>query len=770
MLPRAANSAVTVSPESLRLTFRRWPTLAAAGLLALAALAAWSNSFSGVLVFDDTPAIVDNPTIRHLWPPGAILSPGGEGGTVGGRPVVNLSLAFNYAISGTSVWSYHVFNLLIHVLAALALFGIVRRTLMGFRIADTGSRISRAGGRAPEALTPNPSATPGHPARFLPLRADEATWLGFAVALLWMLHPLQTEAVTYIVQRAESLMGLCYLLTLYCFIRGAEIPWRLGEAEAAGFHPNGWLALSIFCCLLGMASKEVMASAPLLVLLYDRTFVSGTFRAAWARRRTYYLALGATWLLLGCLIVHTQSRGGSAGFATSVAWWTYALTQCRALVLYLRLCFWPHPLVFDYGDGLVRSFSAVVPQGLFLALLLAGTGWALRRKPALGFLGAWFFLILAPSSSIVPVVTQTMAEHRMYLPLAAVVALAVLGLRRWLRRTVITVALAACLAVALGLATFARNRAYRSEFALWSDTARAYPAGARAHNNVGSFWLKQRNYEAAIRCFHQALQIEPNYASAHYNLGLALFESGRPAQAIPEYEAALRVQPASADIRINLATALLKVGRPADARSQLERALKIQPESADVEYDLAIALDRLGQPQAALAHYEAAARLAPDSAAIQDSLGRALEHLGRTTEAAGHFAAAARLQPDNAETHFQTAESLQKQGHLAAAEREYREALRLQPDRATVRFALGNLLARTGRLDGAIAEYREVLRLAPDRLDVRNNLGNALLMTGRVDEAISVYEDILRRQPDNLSVRRNLEKARELQQAGKTGS
>jgi len=158
-----------------------WRQMAIGSVIAAGAIAVYSRTFSVPFLFDDGPAIVDNRTIRHLstafWP--------APDTTAGGRPILNLSLAINYAISGTAVWSYHALNLAIHVLAGLTLFGIVRRTL------------------APRA-------------------GSAASLTAFSAALLWTLHPLQTESVTYIVQRAESLMGLFYLLTLYCFIRGAE--------------------------------------------------------------------------------------------------------------------------------------------------------------------------------------------------------------------------------------------------------------------------------------------------------------------------------------------------------------------------------------------------------------------------------------------------------------------------------------------------------------------------------------------------------------------
>src|SRR5580692_7194183 len=174
--------------------------LGAAGIIVLAGLVAYHNSFGGAFVLDDQQAIVENASLRHLWPIWSPLHATTLNATVNGRPLLNLSLALNYAVSGLQPWSYHAANLLIHLLAGLALFGVARRTL-------------ERGGAGRAAL---PAAG--------------------AIALLWTVHPLQTEAVTYVVQRAESLMGLCYLLTLYCFIRYAE-----------GARRAGWGGLCALC-------------------------------------------------------------------------------------------------------------------------------------------------------------------------------------------------------------------------------------------------------------------------------------------------------------------------------------------------------------------------------------------------------------------------------------------------------------------------------------------------------------------------------------------
>jgi len=621
-----------------------WRALAGAGVLAAAATAAYWRTFSVPLIFDDEPSVAGNPTIRHLaaalWPP--------AGETVGGRPVLNLSLAVNYAISGTAVWSYHALNLAIHILAGLTLFGVIRRTL---------------------ARRAEPAATP----------------VAFCASLLWTLHPLQTESVTYTIQRAESLVGLFYLLTLYCFIRGAE-----GD----GGRRNWWFALSCAACLLGMGTKEVMISAPLIVLLYDRTFLAGGFGEALRRRGRAYAGLAATWLVLALLVVSAKGRGGSAGFGTGVAWWRYGLTQFPAIVHYLRLSLWPSPLVFDYGNGLEIPSLRVAPFALVVAGLAAATAWALVRRPALGFLGAWFLAILAPSSSIVPVATQTMAEHRMYLPLAAVVILPVAGIYRWLR----PVALPLCLALAavLAWATWQRNGDYSSNERIWSDTVAKLPVNERAHYNLGCILQAMPGrLPEAIAQFEEAVRLYPDYAGAHCNLGMALASVGRLPEAIAHYEQALRVKPDFAVAHNNLGNALGASGRTPEAMAHFKEALRIRPDYVEAHNDLGCALAKTpGRLDEAVAEFEEALRLEPDFVAAHYNLGNALNSLGRSSEAVAQYEEALRIKPDDAMIHFYLAGMLLRiPGRTGEAVAHLEEVARLQPDNRRVREMIAEIEA-----------------------------------------------------------------------------
>ncbi|MSU66174.1 MAG: tetratricopeptide repeat protein [Opitutus sp.] len=628
--------------------------LLAGGLLVLAGMVAYHNSFSVPLLFDDLPAIERNASLRHL---GDALSPPLDAAGATGRPLVNLSLAINFALGGLEVRGYHVFNLIVHLLAGLVLFGVVRRTLLLPRI--------------------RPAAPEGENGEL----RSAALPVALGIALLWVVHPLQTESVVCVIQRTELLVGLFYLLTLYCFIR-----------SVGSTTPRRWQAAVIASCLLGVASKEVIATAPLIAFLYDRAFVAGTFREAWRLRGRFHLGLAATWLVLAGLIMTSGHRTGTVGFGFGMTSWEYLLTQCRAIVLYLKLSVWPHPLVLDYGYGKVSGLSAVLPQALLLVALALATVWASWRRFAAGFLGAWVFVILGPSSSVVPLTTQTMAEHRMYLPLAAVMALAVVGLHRGLGRRALAVTLG--LAVIFSAATIARNSDYRDTLTIWSDTVAKWPKNARAQTNWGNALARLHHPAEAMPHFAEAILLDATYSEAHHNLGLALLESDRPAEAIRHFIDAARLRPTDSDAQLNWGHALAKLermpeatehyakaaalapenpevlafhgwalllsARPAEAIPSLEKALRLQPDRSDAHLDLANAYVQSGRFADALPHYDATDRLKPGETGVHYNWGVALMRARRPGEAAAQFDAALKIKPDDPEARAMLARARQE--------------------------------------------------------------------------------------------------------------
>ena len=730
-------------------------------VIALAAAAAYANSLSCPFTFDDQGAIIDNPSIRHLWPIARALWAPARSET-GGRPLMNLSFAVNYALGGMNVWGYHAVNLAIHILAGLTLYGLVRRTL------------DRMRGTGFQPVVGNEHGLKAH-----------ATFLALAIALIWTLHPLQTEAVTYISERAESLMGLFYLLTLYGFVRYAdESESGRRKAEGGNTRPSRIGKFSLFdfrfplfslsACYLGMATKEVMVTAPVVVLLYDRTFVSGTFAEAWRRRWKYYVALAGSWLLLGLLLKDMRQRG--VGLDLGGSWENYALTECRVLIGYLRLAAWPHPLIFDRGMGVKPPGWEVLPYVVLVAALGAGSAWALfgkfrtsyrakrqvfqsdiRNLRALGFAGVWVLLILSPTSSVVPISGQPMAEHRMYLPLAAVVAVIACGLGRYAGKWSIPALLA--VAAILGGLTWQRNETYRSVEGIWTDTVAKCPNNERAHYNLGYTLFGEGQVDGAITEYEAALRLNPGYVEAHCNLGNAFNAEGRVPEAVAEYEAALRLKPDTPAAHNDLGYALNAEGRTREAIVEETEALRLDPDSVEAHNNLANALAALGRVPEAIAQYREALRLNPDYPDAHNNLGCELENVpGRRDEAIAEIEAALRLKPDYAEAHCNLGDALDRiPGRLDDAIAEYREALHLKPEYAEAHNNLGNALNAAGRLAEAAAQYGEALRLRPDSATIHLNLAGVLLRTpGRAREAEAELETVLRLDPGNVLARQIL--------------
>ncbi len=503
-----------------------------------------------------------------------------------------------------------------------------------------------------------------------------------------------------------------YLFTLYCFIRVTEKP--------EGKGPYVWHVLTVLSCLVGVASKEIVASVPLMALLYDRTFVSGSFRAAWARRKWLYVSMAATWLLLAWLMLNNQQRGRTVGFGLGITSWEYLLTQCQALAIYLKLSVWPHPLVVDYGVPVVRNLGEVWGRGLLILALLAGTGVALWRRPVMGFIGAWFFVILAPSSSFIPLTTQTIAEHRMYLPLIAVVVLLVGAGVRWLGRPALFVFLA--LAAGAGVLTVQRNRVYRDDLTLWLDTVEKYPVNSRALAGVATAHFNRGNLAEARRYYEESLRLDPTSAPKQYNMGLALGALGDMDGAIRYYREAIRLVPQYGAAHGNLAAALVQRGDFMEAIPHLKAAIIAMPQLPTTHFTLGQALAGLGRMEGATVAYEEAIRLEPAYAEARLILGISLAQQGRLADAQAQLAEVVRLRPQAAEGHANLGLVQAESGRLAEAIASYAEALRLRPDYAMAHYNLGNALIQQQRWAEARRHFAEAVRIAPDMEAAREML------------------------------------------------
>jgi protein O-mannosyl-transferase len=621
----------------------------------------YSRAADAPFIFDDIGSVVRNGSIVKLWPlvsstnqPGP-LNPR-KGISTAGRPLVNLTFAIDYSLCQLDPRCYRVFNIVVHVCSAVLLGAIVGRTLR----------------------------LPYFNARF-GIASEPLSWI---VAVLWALHPLQTETVVYITQRTELLVGFFYLGTMYCSLR-----YLTAASRAAR---NVWLVLAAMACILGMASKEVMVSAPVMVLLFERTFLRRTFREAAQNSWPLYMAFLFGYGLLLYLNIDGP-RTSSAGFHSDVPaiyWW---LTQTKVLVLYLKLAIWPWPLLIHYEMPYLTSVADAWRWLLPVILLAAATMILLWRRAAIGFLGAWIFAILSPTL-LVPIITEVAAERRMYLPLAALVTAAVaggfvlidwlriskVGLSVWRNSALSSIALVTVTAIAIAI-TYSiidahRLADYRDEVALWSETlayepgdylvhnnlglawfnagdtqkamdhyreaARLNPDDAEAYNNMGNAFVAQNKLQAAIEFYLRAIAVASDYADAHNNLGNAFSQTGQIQKAIKQYQAALRLDPGLAVTHHNLGNLLAQTGRLHEAIEQYQQALQLNDQIAMSHNNLALVLVEVGQIADAIEHYSQAIALNPGFSDTHNNLGRALLSMRQPEQAFEQFVYAVRLRPD----------------------------------------------------------------------------------------------------------------------------
>lgn len=663
-------------------------------------LMAYATSFGGVWVFDDEWLVPSNLPLRRatgfqlLANPWAITPPQSA---LSGRPTVALTVGWNYYWGGDDIWGYHLVNLILHAINAVLLWALIRRTLSG-----PGLRESFAAAAAPLALV-------------------TAAW--------WLVHPLQTEAVTYVTQRTELIVGLFYLATLYAAARAWDAP-----------RPLRWMALAVICCAVGMASKEVMVTAPVMVVFYDRAFRGSTWQQL-RPRRGFYVALAATWLVLAANMIMSP-RGDSVGFRLGMTPWQYAVQQCGAIGVYLRLALIPWGLCLDYGMGpAMRPWEIVTGAACILALGSL-TLWAWWRAPRWAFLGTWLFVILSPSSSFVPIVTEVAAERRMYLPLAAPLVAIVCGaylcvLRReeqakneqlsaptlWSGQVPRAVALAAGFVVVLACSalTALRNSDYWSPVSIWSDCVAKRPENTRAWQTLGKYQLNAQNPGAAEATLNECLRINPRSVDAWLNLGGVWMTRADSLATLPALDAR--------DLRVKYNEAI----------RCYDRALEIEPEFALALNSRGLALQRRGERcavapgdrerdlAAAERSYREAIRISPDDPSLRINYGVFLGRQRRHGEATEQYRAAIEADPRSVNGHFNLGESLTLQaaahvetGNQPAAEREFREAeaefqrvLQLAPDDAASFENLAKIFAVRHDFETAAWYAARAVELAP---------------------------------------------------------
>ena len=711
--------------------FTRYGFLLALFLITITAFLIYSNTFASPFHFDDEPNIVENYKSRDLsnfWPPS------------GTRYIGFLSFAINYHFGSLNVFGYHLVNIIIHIINSILVWWLV---ILTFRTPVM------------ERINTNPQ-----------LRY----FIAITASLLFVSHPIQTQAVTYIVQRFASLATLFYLLSLTLYIKAKLQTIQVEAKDENKFFSTSTLTfylLSLISAILAMKTKEIAFTLPFVVLLYEFMFFTphpsrafgtegggiaiGMKQSLFVKRILYLIPLLLTLFIIPLSLIGTDKPVGdmigelreAAQETEEISRGVYLLTQFKVIVTYIRLLFLPINQNLDYDYPL--SHSLFEPQTfasfLFLSAIFAFTVYLFIRSRKtdnrhgllISFGILWFFITLSVESSIIPI-RDVIFEHRLYLPsIGAVIAFSAAvfyGVSYTKKNLVIktSLLLTTCVlllvtAFPLGVTAYKRNFVWKDEVTLWEDVVRKSPNKARGYNNLGGIYYTRQRINEAQTEYELALRLNPDYAEAHYNFGVLYEGQGRVNDAIRLYKEALRLKPNYIKAHNNLGVVYYKTG-------QIDEAIK--------EYLIVL-------------------RLKPSYVITLNNLGLAYSRKGRLDEAIREYETALNFQPDYAEAYYNLGNAYYYQGKMDEAIKEYITALRLKPDYADAYNNLGSAYARKEMFEMAIQEFRMALDFKPDYVAAHLNLGLTYQKMGLRNEAVTEFKEVLKIQPDYIEVQKILE-------------
>jgi len=583
----------------------------------------YSNTFKVPFVFDDESSIVENSVIKDFR---YFVNPSlaGKADMINfykGRFIGYLTFALNYKVDALNVTGYHVFNLLIHLLNALLVYWLV---VLTFRTPYFSDYLQRD----------------------IFGSSDKIRWIALFTALLFVAHPVQTQVVTYIVQRLTSLATLFYLLAILMYIKARNSGSRQAQYS--------FYAVAIISTILAMRTKEIAFTLPVMIILYEFMFFKGE-----TKRRLLYLIpflltmpiIPLTWMGLKSFPADFSGVDELTRIAgvESVSRWDYLITQFRVIVTYIRLLFFPINQNLDYDYPIYRSFfnPEVLLSFLFL-IALFGMGIYLLYKSyraeqgkrfwlrlvSLGIF--WFFVTLSVESSIIPI-SDLIFEHRLYLPsvgfFVALLSGIILIKENWASRVRIVeealIPVMISVVIALSLAAYARNTVWQDEVALWEDVLKKSPYKARPNYILGVFYMKQGRLDDAIKAYQTAIKLKPDYVEAYNNMGWAYINRGRLDDAIKAYQTAIKLKPDYADAYFNLGVLYQNQGRLENAIEVYQITIKLKPDYTEAYFNLGGLYQNLGRLEEAYGEFQAVLKIDPnhkDARTNLEALNRAMKN------------------------------------------------------------------------------------------------------------------------------------------------
>ncbi len=716
---------------------------------------AYSNTFDVPFHFDDKLRIEKNPGthIKNLsfsnFKNAAFSKESSRN-----RPVGNITFALNYYFHQYNVFGYHIVNIIVHLLTGFFLYLFIKITLSLPALKNT-------------------------------YRHNHL--IALFSALIWLVNPVQTQSVTYIVQRLNSMSAMFYIIAFLLYVKGRisqkqytnqthqnKTGTKIKKDSSSqnrkstfSFHLPAsilYFSGSALAWILSLGCKQISVTLPVFIFIYEWYFIQDLSKD-WFKSHLKYIIV--VFVLLSALAILFLTHYGANPWDAYMSRFSLKgftpgerlLTQFRVLIYYISLILYPHPtrLNLDYDFPLSYSLLDPITTLFSLCAIIGIVGLAFytaKKNRLISFCILWFFGNLVIESSIIPL--AIIFEHRLYLPSMLAILLFIILMYRYIKFNGLTFGLLCIVLVFFSIWTYKRNNVWSDEVTLWGDVVKKSPNKARPHNNFGEALANQEKIDEAIKHYSKALQIKPDYPDALNNLGIALEKKGKTDEAIEYYFKALKIKPNYPDALNNLGVALKKRGAANEAIKHYLKALKLNPEYASAHNNLGVTLAEKGKTDEAISHYLKALEIKPDYADAHNNLGITLIEIGKTNEAIKHYSKALSIKPDYVDAHNNLGLVLAEQGKTDEAIEHYNEILKIEPEYTKAYFNLGVAFGLQGKSDKAIDYYIKAFQMDSGMEEAHNNLGVLLMQDGKIEAAVDHFKKALEIQPDYDDAKRNL--------------
>nr|MDA3824098.1 tetratricopeptide repeat protein [Bacteroidales bacterium] len=686
----------------------------------------YSNSFTTPFYLDDQHNI-SNPSLRvESFSFENVLKAGFEG-TLKSRPISNISFSFNYLLGGYNVIGFHIFNIIIHIFSAIFLYLLLQTTL------NLPANIEKYG---------------------------RYSYLPFFTALIWLAHPLATQSVTYIVQRMNSMAAMFFVLSVLFYAKG-RIKQIEGRNNFSFFSPLILFLGSLLSGLLALGSKEIAATLPVVIVLYEWFFFQD-LSWNWLQRKAYWF-LGAVASLAAMAYLYTDGNpiqrifSSCSGFRDFTTW-ERVLTQFRVVVHYIGLIIYPHPerLTFDYdfsvSKSLIDPITTLASLGILLGLFICAILFA-RRERLLSFCIFWFLINLVMESSFICL--EMVFEHRTYLPSMFFILLVAAVISRVVQNKTILTIFFTSLIIILGIWTYERNKVWQDPLTFWNDSLQKSPEKPRVLINTGNVYFNNKDYDRAEFYYKKAHSIDSEHKVAHNNLISLYLTINQQEEAEKYIKRGLQLAPNWVDLLNALASIHVDRKKYKEAIHLFRTSLHVSPLYHKSNYHMGKTLLRTERPKLAIYFLIQAAASQPENIPYLLDLARAYKISAQVPKAINIYEKILLLDPNHVIAHSNLGLLLTGYDNELARS-HYEQVVQLSPNSVPDLYNLANMLFREGENDNAKEYYERVISITPELANCYNNLGLLLAKEGNTEDAITLFKRALQILPGHRLALSNL--------------